>query len=132
MSGINTADDIDRALDRLLLQGVIDDAKHFERIKDRVVRAIANPEAKEWFNGSYRLYNECTILSADNDTNRRPDRVMIKGNEAVVVDYKFGRQNDEHDKQVRRYMELLTKMGYENVKGYLWYVYKNEIKPVEL
>ena len=29
-------------------------------------------------------------------------------------------------------MELLAEMGYSNVTGYLWYVYKNVIKPVTL
>ena len=88
--------------------------------------------AKDWFNGTYRLYNECTILSRKNNEARRPDRVMIKGNEAIVVDYKFGRKDDKYDKQVIGYMKLLRDMNYENVKGYLWYVYKNEIKPVKL
>lgn len=132
MSEIETAQDIGKALDRLLLQGVIDDAARLERIRSLVVRALSNPDANAWFDGTYRLYNECTILSRKDDKFRRPDRVMIKGNEAVVVDYKFGRMNDEHDKQVHQYMTLLKEMKYENVKGYLWYVYKNEIKEVTL
>ena len=57
---------------------------------------------------------------------------MIKGDEAVVVDYKFGREKESYEEQVKEYMELLEEMGYRNVTGYLWYVYKNEIKPVTL
>lgn len=132
MSEIETADDIDKALDKLLLQGIVDDTKRHARIKGLVERALSNPMAKDWFNGTYRLYNECTILSRKNNEARRPDRVMIKGNEAIVVDYKFGRKDDKYDKQVIGYMKLLRDMNYENVKGYLWYVYKNEIKPVKL
>ena len=55
---------------------------------------------------------------------------MIRDNEAVVVDYKFGNKSDDYNKQVRRYMALLSQMGYKNVKGYLWYVYKNDIEEV--
>ena len=65
------------------------------------------------------------------EKSRRPDRVMIKDDTAVVVDYKFAREKDEHNTQVRTYMKLLKKIGYRNVSGYLWYVYKNVIKEVQ-
>ena len=132
MQEIETAADIDKALNKLMLQGVIEDAKRHKRIKELVERALSNPQSKDWFNGTYRLYNECTILSRKKREARRPDRVMIKGNEAVVVDYKFGRENEKYEEQVRQYMELLAEMCYSNVTGYLWYVYKNVIKPVTL
>ena len=132
MQEIETAADIDKALDKLMLQGVIDDAARHKRIKDLVERALSNPKSTEWFNGTYRLYNECTILSRKKNEARRPDRVMIKDDEAVVVDYKFGREKESYDEQVKEYMELLMEMGYRNVTGYLWYVYRNNIKPVTL
>ena len=132
MQEIETAHDIDKALDKLMLQGVIEDASRHKRIKELVGRALSNPKAAEWFNGRYRLYNECTILSRRKNQARRPDRVMIKGDEAVVVDYKFGREKESYEEQVKEYMELLEEMGYRKVTGYLWYVYKNEIKPVTL
>ena len=86
--------------------------------------------AEKWFDGSYKMYNECTILSSGENRSRRPDRVMVKGDEAVVVDYKFGREREEYDIQVKNYMNLLKDIGYSNVKGYVWYVYKNHIKEV--
>lgn len=132
MSGINRATDIDRVLDRLLTEGLIASEKQYNYIKRLVERAISNPDAAEWFTGKYKLYNECSILINNNkEAIRRPDRVMIKGNEAIVVDYKFAKESDEYKKQVKLYMDLLSEMGYENVKGYLWYVYKNIIEEVK-
>ena len=55
---------------------------------------------------------------------------MIKGDTAVVVDYKFARPREEHKIQVQLYMKLLHQIGYKNVSGYLWYVYKNDIKEI--
>jgi CRISPR/Cas system-associated exonuclease Cas4 (RecB family) len=55
---------------------------------------------------------------------------MIKDDTAVVVDYKFGRENDNYKEQVKGYMNLLKEIGYAKVKGFLWYVYKNYIKEV--
>ena len=130
MSGISTAADISPTLDRLMIDGLISSTEHYDRIKRLVERAISSKDASCWFDGNYRLYNECAILSDGETKSRRPDRVMIKDNEAVVVDYKFGKEREEYDIQVRNYMRLLSEIGYTNVKGYVWYVYKNYIKEV--
>jgi len=62
------------------------------------------------------------------DENRhRPDRVMIKGTELVVVDYKTGSKSDKDNAQVRGYLKDFIKMGFANPKGYLWYISNNEI-----
>ena len=47
-----------------------------------------------------------------------------------MVDFKFGKENDDYRKQVRFYMEKLEEMGYNNVKGVLWYVYANKFVEV--
>ena len=131
MSGINMSGDVDRVLDKLTIDGYIATEGQYNSIRKLVEWALSNPMAKDWFAGKYKLYNECSILvNNDDGMMRRPDRVMIREKEAVVVDYKFARENEEHKQQVRQYMNLLSRMGYENVRGYLWYVYKNEIKEV--
>ncbi len=131
MSGIAVAEDVKKVLDKLTIEGFIATEKQYNSIKGLIDRALSNPKAQDWFCGRYKLYNECTILISDSDeTARRPDRVMIDGDEAVVVDYKFAKKDIEHERQVQRYMSLLKRMGYKNVKGYLWYVYKNEINDV--
>lgn len=132
MSGIENKEDVEKTLRRIMTEGLISTGEKYDRIKSLVEKALTQPEATDWFNGSYKLYNECSILGDGEKKSRRPDRVMVKGDEAVVVDYKFGRRNEEYDQQVHRYMELLRDMGYKKVKGYLWYVYKNEIKQVLL
>ena len=130
MSGIETRDDITQTLDRLTIEGLIPTENKYNRIKSLVEKALMLPAASEWFNGSYKLYNECSILGDINGKQRRPDRVMIKDDEAVIVDYKFGCEHDEYKEQVKGYMNLLKEIGYTNVKGFLWYVNKNYIKEV--
>ena len=79
------------------------------------------------------MYNECSILQniGGELQIRRPDRVMIKGEEVIVVDFKFGKKSPEYAAQVRNYMQLLKQMGYRQLKGYLWYVYKNELEEIK-
>lgn len=133
LSDIEVKDDLDTALKKTLtLRGLIASEKQYNNIRKLLERALCNPKAKSWFDGSYKLFNERSILVANDDgATRRPDRVMIKGDTAVVVDYKFGREHADHDKQVKLYMSLLEQLGYRNISGYLWYVYKNEIKEVK-
>ena len=52
---------------------------------------------------------------------------MSKGEETVVLDFKFGKPMTKHQTQVQEYVNLLEAMGYKHVKGYLWYVFQDLI-----
>ena len=70
--------------------------------------------------------NEFQIKSFEH----RPDRVITDGKQMIVIDFKFGKPKPEYHEQVRQYMALLQEMGHQNVTGYLWYVYTNQIETV--
>ena len=63
---------------------------------------------------------------------RRPDRVMMKDGRLVVVDFKFGKPSKKYNRQVKDYMQLLTRMGYDpkQMEGYLWYVTEGRTEKV--
>ncbi|MGI6222881.1 MAG: UvrD-helicase domain-containing protein [Prevotella sp.] len=134
-STIATMDEVEPKLDEFEFNGIIDSkVVPRKKVLDSVRKAFENPDVQEWFKPGLTLMNECNILSIDPVTGvqhtDRPDRVMIDGQKATVVDFKFATPIEDHVWQVRRYMNLLRKMGYTDVKGYLWYVFRDEIKPV--
>lgn len=133
-STIKTADDVEPILRKYEFDGILGNNLTSKRISQLVNRAMTNPTAKNWFSGEWEVINECTILQQTPEGMKqlRPDRVMVKQNQVMVVDFKFGNQKQEHVQQVQGYMRLLQQMGYDHVEGCLWYVYKNEIKPVTL
>ena len=47
---------------------------------------------------------------------------MIRNGKVVIVDYKFGEHQRKYETQVRKYMDIWHRMGYEGVSGFLWYV----------
>ncbi|MEG0806960.1 MAG: UvrD-helicase domain-containing protein [Alistipes sp.] len=98
-----------------------------------ITRALEHPAAREWFGGGWqRVRNENEIIIPGNATTRRPDRVMLRGTRAVVVDYKFGAcEPEQYHDQIRKYLCLLREMGYTEVEGYLWYVKLGTIEQVE-
>lgn len=136
-STIYTTADIPTRLNELEQQGIIyNDEITSAQLRTRIGDAITNPQVQEWFSKRWQLYNECTILEYNKDTNEmeehRPDRVMTDGKEFVVVDFKFGKEREEYKKQVQQYMEILIRMGHKKVSGYLWYVVKNNVVEVNI
>ncbi len=134
-ASIRKTSDVAQAVEQLCFEGVIASSKQKEQILKLSEWALNNPRVKAWYDGSWQLYNERSILFNDSEgvmQTRRPDRVMIKDRNAVVVDFKFGKKHDEYNDQVREYMKLLAQMGYTSIKGYLWYVFANELEEVNL
>jgi predicted RecB family nuclease len=87
---------------------------------------------QEWYSGRWRLFSENAIIYRENGAmeTRRPDRVMTDGKRAVVVDFKFAHPKAEYVSQVQSYMDLMRRMGYEEVEGYLWYVDRGRVERV--
>ena len=131
LSKLRTGDELPRQIKKMRLQGIIATEAESNSIEKLIRTALENPKAQQWFTGKYKLYNECTILHKSEGRDYRPDRVMVDGDKAIVVDFKFGNPRHEYHEQVQKYMSLLTRMGYSNIEGYLWYIYKNKIEEVK-
>ena len=116
-------------------EGIFESEKQMKQVETLARRALQHPAAKDWFSGTWELYNECAIVYTDEEgqmQTRRPDRVMRKDEQVVVVDFKFGKKNESYRAQVQDYMNLLTQMGYTHIRGFLWYVFANELEEVTL
>lgn len=103
-----------------------------ENVRKKLEEAFDDPTVASWFDPRWTVVrNENDIIVPGQSSVRRPDRVLLKGTEAVVIDYKFGtRKNKRYVRQVTEYMDLLERMGYRTVRGFLWYVERNEIESV--
>lgn len=134
-ASLRTEADIEPTLQQLENEGITGPASiTTEKLRYLVQKGLQNPLVKTWFQPEWRILTECSILKRQNGKLqiRRPDRVMIQDDSVVVVDFKFGSFKPEYEEQVREYMTLLQEMGYQHIKGYLWFVYNNNIKPVNL
>ncbi len=130
LRNINTTDDIDRAIHRVFLDGLISNGES-KTISELLHKALQNKKVHEWFDEvKWKIKTEADILLPDG-RSVRPDRVLICENKVVVIDYKFGMLEEmTHQKQVQYYMKYLSDMGYQDIKGYLWYVELDKIKDV--
>lgn len=126
ISKVQTLDDLGSAVDDFYLSGDTDAEQ-----KDQIFKLLSDYLSKEpvakWYDGTYTILNEIQIL-LPNGSIVRPDRVMIKGQDAIVVDYKFGlKENKKYIQQVKLYADYIRKIGYQNVKSYIYYVLLDKI-----
>jgi len=130
LSNITSKNDIHAAILNKEMAGEIDKQESVE-LTHRLEQLLNLPEVNKWFDGSMCVMNETEILYGDGQSYR-PDRIMIDGEQAVVVDYKFGEQEKPHDRQqVKKYMSLIHQLGFQHVKGYLWYIEIRKIVEVD-
>ena len=110
---------------RMISVGKID-TKTGEEYKQIIFKMLESEPFRGWFSGEYRVLNERDILRGK-ETHHRPDRVMIKNDVLIVVDYKTGKRSESHFVQVKGYLQDFEKMNYTQPKGYIWYLSDNEL-----
>jgi ATP-dependent exoDNAse (exonuclease V) beta subunit len=121
LSNIRYPADLKKAVNASFLEGKIDRLKQKE-ILEILSRKLEFPPVKSLFNPDWQVFTEREILTGVGQ-EYRPDRVMVRENSAVVVDYKFGTHlNPGYASQLRKYMKLLLEIGYKDVKSFIWYV----------
>jgi len=120
LASIETVADLPEVIDCFVREGRLSEPEKRELLPRFQSKLALTPFA-QWFSTEFQVLRETTILTPDGKSYR-PDRVMVKGNAAIVVDFKFGHEDAAHAVQVRRYATLLMKMGYSPVEGFIWYV----------
>jgi len=118
-------DDAAHALDEVYFTHGIS-LREKEELSQRIRKVLDMPVVNNWFTDpGYRVINERTIIDKGGQ-EKRPDRVMVHKQETIIVDYKTGSNpaddtRSKYRNQVKQYKNLLIKMGYPQVKGYLLY-----------
>ena len=74
--------------------------------------------------------NEQDILSSSGHWVR-PDRVVTRGSEAVLIDFKTGKEDIKHADQLHDYSLLLQEMGYYPIRSLLVYL-KETVKVLDV
>lgn len=110
LSNIHDEDDLDLALKQSLMEGVLTEEDYAP--VSRLVRDVLTDKETAWiFNKEWQVRNEAEIIDGEGRVYR-PDRLMFREMEAIVVDYKTGKPSENHMRQVNRYTGLLRDMGY--------------------
>lgn len=126
------AEDLNSAtavLEDMLNQGYFK-AAELDGLRLQVFNVLEHEELQQLLATGAETINEKSIIDI-NGKVYRPDKVLISGDEVVVIDYKFTiKESESHIRQVHGYRNLLLAMGYRQVKTYLFYAHTAELKSV--
>lgn len=129
LSRIRTSEDIEAALQYSLLNGEIS-LNQKRQLFEGLQRKLTGPVIKEWFSAKYECWREKDIILPGGEI-KRPDRVVIFDDYALVIDFKFGRESSMHIAQVKEYMIIVGEILGKKVEGALWYVDSDKIVDIK-
>lgn len=125
LSRIKDETEIGSALKDLEVAGIIS-ASEKNDVQEQFSMLLQNEKIRSWFTPGWDVRTEVPILLPEGSENRI-DRLMIKDRKAIVVDFKTGEPVKADQKQVAQYLDVLRKMNYIEVEGYVLYVRTGEV-----
>lgn len=127
LSKIKTREDVDVVIEQAILAGDITQEESQKMISE-IKSLLSIPTISPYFEKGINVKNELEILTSTGEV-LRPDRVVITGNDAVVIDYKTGKRNaQKYHAQMQDYEYALLNLGYSSVKKLLLYIQEQEVE----
>lgn len=119
----------EQVFNQALQRGLINKVEQ-TTISNQFYRLLDNPQIAAWFEEGWEVKTEAPIL-IPNSRDVRIDRIMIKDDQAIVIDYKTGEPREEDQEQVHTYMRILFSMNFIKVEGFVLYLNTGEVTPVK-
>jgi ATP-dependent helicase/nuclease subunit A len=128
LSQIRTKQDVSKVITKAMLNETINEREEWD-LEELINWVVDLPVLQPSFDPASTCKMEASLFTTDG-SERRMDRVAIRGDLVWVVDYKTGVPSAKDEAQVKDYIMLLEQMGWKKVTGYL--VYFEERKWVEV
>ena len=120
LSEVYTPGDIPALVSGYVLQGLLQkDAS--ESFRQTLEKVVLHEDLKSFFQPGIKVKNEATLIASDGKT-LRPDKLIFKQDRVVLIEYKTGKPEDHHFKQIKTYRNALEEMGYSAIESYLLYL----------
>lgn len=120
LSQIETADQIKKLILKNVERGIIDVSQKDE-IEIFLQKVISHPDVQPYFKHGLTIKAEVEIL-LESGLTIRPDRLIINNDHVIIIDYKTGKPQEKHIKQLDRYAETLLLMDFSSVEKVLIYI----------
>ncbi len=120
LANVETAVDIERAIVIATENGIIHTSQS-EIVRQTINAIVLHPELSDFFKAGNKIYNEQVIIPV-NGPILKPDRMVINGDHAFLLDYKTGAHKDKYVTQLNTYAEAIENAGFIVVKKALVYI----------
>jgi ATP-dependent helicase/nuclease subunit A len=129
LSRIQYSDELEKAFSEVTGEGILL-SSHRQAVRQQLEELLNNPMIALWFSRDWHVRTEVPILLPGGEESRI-DRLLTKDQHALVIDFKTGRSAKADQKQVAAYMEILSRMNFTQVEGYLLYIRTGEVIEVK-
>jgi ATP-dependent exoDNAse (exonuclease V) beta subunit len=124
LSKIITSKDVGFAITEAEEIGLINFAQK-EMFFTAIHEIINHDSLSIYFSDSNKVFNEQVIIQKEQSTVK-PDRIVVtKDNETLLLDYKTGKYEEKHRKQLENYESVLKKMNFNVTRKTLVYIGEN-------
>ena len=127
LSKISTVSEIESVLSPYIADAIID-VETAEWIRERFMQMVQTPSIAPAFDSSAKVKTECEILYQGKVL--RLDRYAELSDAIYLIDYKTGKSDEEHQKQVQNYANALKEMTDKSIKAFLVYLTEAGIEVV--
>jgi ATP-dependent exoDNAse (exonuclease V) beta subunit len=128
LAAVNDKNEIATCFDNLIKSGIIEIA-FVDRMKSEIEEIFENEEYQRLFENAIEIISEQDIIAGEFSIVR-PDKLILKNDAAIILDYKTGLPKKKDVQQVKEYASVLKEIGYESVEAYLFYTSTKEITQV--
>jgi len=126
---LSGTEDLNKLISEKVQEGLIRESER-EEIRQAVGDVLLQEEIKKWFKTAKSVISEKDMI-IDSGTVKRPDKLFVFEKSAVLLDFKFGAQNNKYIADISLYRDNLMKMGeFEQVDAYLWYAQDRKLQKV--
>lgn len=121
LSKINTAKEVEKVLGKYVLDGVITREEEAE-LRHSVLSIMA--KYPDYFDENLQVMNEREMMINDNGLTKiyRPDRILNTKNGYIIIDFKTGKAEPKHQKQIEMYTAVLEKLDKKVISANLIYL----------
>jgi ATP-dependent exoDNAse (exonuclease V) beta subunit len=123
LSKIIIASDVEEVVFEAVRQGTIA-FKDKEAVTKSLLSVVHHQELIEYFSSNYEVKTEQAIFSKTEGL-LRPDRINIRDNQIILIDYKTGKDNTKYIHQLNQYTKALEEMNFSVVKKILVFINKS-------
>lgn len=126
---ITSPGDLDKLIDEKVQLGLIRLAEKDE-IRKAVNDVLMQDEIRAWFTTAKAVISEKDMI-LDSGIVKRPDKLFVFDDHAVLLDFKFGTEQNKYRGDIELYRDNLMKMGeFKEVHAYLWYAQERKLQKV--
>ena len=111
---------INEAMQVALEEGSVGSEQQAE-IRQGAERFWQHIAQNQLFDGVIEQFNEQRIIAGINEL-KQPDKVWLKADEVLVIDFKTGKRKDKDLEQIHAYAQLLGQIFNLPVRAMIYYV----------